>query len=34
MCKYMGWSLQDLHAVPVDVYDELFMMMQDEAAKD
>jgi hypothetical protein len=34
MCKFMGWSLEQLHAVPIEVYDELMQMIQDEATKD
>lgn len=34
MCKYMGWSLEELHAVPIEVYEELMAMIQESQDAD
>lgn len=34
MCKYMGWSMEDLLSVPCEVYEELVAMIQEQQSKD
>lgn len=32
MCKYMGWSYDELMGVPADIYDVLMVLIEEEHA--